>query len=86
MKIAFRETFAKDLKNVKDKGLLKRVTEIIEAVGKKLDFANRSVGMCFLKNWPRQRVGKKLDFANRSVAAPCQAYSRIKVTPDAFPV
>lgn len=62
MKIAFRETFAKDLKNVKDKGLLKRVTEIIEA------------------------VGKKLDFANRSVAAPCQAYSRIKVTPDAFPV
>jgi mRNA interferase RelE/StbE len=34
VKIEFRDSFAKDLKNVKDKGLLKRVKEIIEAVEK----------------------------------------------------
>ncbi len=34
MKVEFRDSFAKDLKNVKDKGLLKRVKEIIEAVEK----------------------------------------------------
>ena len=32
MKVEFRESFAKDLKGVKDKGLLKRVKELIEAV------------------------------------------------------
>ncbi len=34
MKVAFKESFAKDLKAVKDRGLLKRVAEIIEAVEK----------------------------------------------------
>lgn len=32
MKVAFRESFAKDLKRVKDKPLLRRVKETIEAV------------------------------------------------------
>ncbi|MGI8565822.1 MAG: type II toxin-antitoxin system RelE family toxin [Pyrinomonadaceae bacterium] len=32
MKVEFRESFAKDLKSVKDRGLLSRVREIIEAV------------------------------------------------------
>jgi mRNA interferase RelE/StbE len=32
VKVEFRESFAKDLKGVKDKGLLKRVKELIEAV------------------------------------------------------
>ena len=32
MKVEFRESFAKDLKGVKDKGLLNRVKEMIEAV------------------------------------------------------
>ncbi len=34
MKVAFRDSFAKDVQGVKDKGLLKRVKEIIEAVEK----------------------------------------------------
>ena len=34
MKVGFKESFAKDLKAVKDRGLLKRVAEIIEAVEK----------------------------------------------------
>ncbi len=34
MKVEFRQSFAKDLKGVTDKGLLKRVKELIEAVGK----------------------------------------------------
>ncbi len=34
MKVEFRESFAKDLKGIKDKGLLKRAKEIIEAVEK----------------------------------------------------
>ena len=34
MKVEFRESFAKDLKGVKDKSLLKRVAEVIEAVEK----------------------------------------------------
>lgn len=34
MKVGFRESFAKDLKGVKDKALLKRAAEIIEAVEK----------------------------------------------------
>ena len=32
MKVEFKESFAKDLKGVKDKGLLKRVKELVEAV------------------------------------------------------
>lgn len=32
MKVEFRESFAKDLKGVKDKSLLKRAKEVIEAV------------------------------------------------------
>jgi mRNA interferase RelE/StbE len=34
VKVAFRESFARDLKGVKDKGLMKRVKELIEAVEK----------------------------------------------------
>ncbi|MCW5969284.1 MAG: type II toxin-antitoxin system RelE/ParE family toxin [Blastocatellales bacterium] len=34
MKVEFRDSFAKDLKGVKEKGLLGRVREIIEAVEK----------------------------------------------------
>lgn len=34
MKVEFRESFAKDLKGVKDKGLLRRAKEVIEAVEK----------------------------------------------------
>lgn len=32
MRVEFRESFAKDLKNVKDKGLLKRAKEVVESV------------------------------------------------------
>ena len=32
MKVEFRESFVKDLKSVKDKSLLKRAKEVIEAV------------------------------------------------------
>jgi hypothetical protein len=32
VKAEFRESFAKDLKSVKDKSLLNRVTELIEAI------------------------------------------------------
>jgi mRNA interferase RelE/StbE len=32
VKVEFRESFARDLKGIKDKGLLKRVKELIEAV------------------------------------------------------
>lgn len=32
MKVAFKESFVKDLKGVKDKGLLGRVKEVIEAI------------------------------------------------------
>ena len=34
MKVEFRESFAKDLKGVKEKGLLGRAREVIEAVEK----------------------------------------------------
>lgn len=34
MRVAFRDSFAKDLKGVKEKGLLGRVREVIEAVEK----------------------------------------------------
>ncbi len=32
MKTAFRDSFAKDLKNIRDKSVLKRIKELIEAV------------------------------------------------------
>ena len=34
MKVEFRESFAKDLKGIQDKNLLKRAKEVIEAVEK----------------------------------------------------
>ncbi len=34
MKLAFKDSFAKDLRGVKDKGLLKRVKELIESFEK----------------------------------------------------
>ena len=42
MKAEFRESFAKDLKGVKDKGILKRVKELIEAVEKADSLADLS--------------------------------------------
>jgi mRNA interferase RelE/StbE len=59
VKVEFRESFAKDLKGVKDKGLLKRAREIIEAIEK----ADSLVEMPNLKklkggeNYFRLRVG-----------------------------
>ena len=32
MRIAFRDSFAKDLKSIRDKAVLKRIKEIIEAI------------------------------------------------------
>lgn len=32
MKVEFRESFAKDLKNIKEKGLMTRIREVIESV------------------------------------------------------
>ena len=59
MKVEFKESFAKDLKGVKDKDLLKRVKELIEAVEK----VDALAGMSNLKklkggdNYFRLRVG-----------------------------
>ena len=59
MKAEFRESFAKDLKGVKDKGLLNRVKELIEVVEK----ADSLVDISNLKklkggsNYYRLRVG-----------------------------
>lgn len=40
MKVEFRESFAKDLKSVKDKALLKRAGEVIEAIEQADSLAN----------------------------------------------
>lgn len=43
MKVGFRESFAKDLKGIKDKALLKRVkelVEVVEAAGSLADLSN----------------------------------------------
>ena len=59
MKVEFRESFAKDLKGVKDKGLLDRVKELIEAVEKADSLAEIS-NLKKLKgggNYFRLRVG-----------------------------
>jgi mRNA interferase RelE/StbE len=59
VKVTFRESFAKDLKDIKDKGLLKHVKEIIEAAEK----AGSLVEMSNLKklkgsgNYFRLRIG-----------------------------
>ena len=59
MKAEFRESFAKDLKGVKDKGLLNRVKELIEVVEK----ADSLVDISNLKkikggsNYFRLRIG-----------------------------
>jgi mRNA interferase RelE/StbE len=59
VKIEFRESFAKDLKGVKDKGLLKRAKETIEAIEK----VDSLIGMSNLKklkgggNYFRLRIG-----------------------------
>lgn len=59
MKVDFRDSFAKDLKGVKEKGLLSRVREVIEAVEK----ANSLAELPNLKklkgggNYFRVRVG-----------------------------
>jgi mRNA interferase RelE/StbE len=59
VKLEFRESFAKDLKGVKDKSLLNRIKESIEAIEK----ANSLVGMSNVKqlkgggNYFRLRIG-----------------------------
>jgi mRNA interferase RelE/StbE len=59
VKVGFRESFAKDLKGIKDKGLLKRAKEMIEAV----EQADSLVDITNLKklkgggNYFRMRVG-----------------------------
>lgn len=40
MRVEFRDSFAKDLKGIKDKVLLKRVKELIEAVDKAENLAH----------------------------------------------
>ena len=60
MKVGFRESFAKDLRGVKDKGLLNRVRELIEAVEKADSLADIS-NLKKLKgggNYFRLRVGE----------------------------
>jgi mRNA interferase RelE/StbE len=58
VKVEFRESFAKDLKGVKDKSLLKRAKEVIEAVEKADSLADIS-NFKKLKggNYFRLRVG-----------------------------
>jgi mRNA interferase RelE/StbE len=59
VKVEFRESFAKDLKGVKDKGLLKRSKEIIEAFEKANSLAELS-NLKKLKgggNYFRLRIG-----------------------------
>ena len=59
MKVEFRDSFAKDLKGVKEKGLLQRVQEIIKAI----EEANSLTELSNLKklkgggNYFRVRVG-----------------------------
>jgi mRNA interferase RelE/StbE len=59
VKVEFRESFAKDLKGIKDKSLLKRAQEIIEAV-EKTDSLTDIINLKKLKgggNYFRMRVG-----------------------------
>lgn len=60
MKVGFRESFAKDLKGVKDKSLLKRVKETVEAFEKAASLADMP-NLKKLKgggNYFRLRVGE----------------------------
>jgi mRNA interferase RelE/StbE len=60
VKVEFRDSFAKDLKGVKEKGLLGRVREIIEAV-EKADSLTELPNLKKLKgggNYFRVRVGE----------------------------
>ena len=59
MKVEFRESFAKDLKGVKDKSLLRRAKEVIESIEKADSLADIS-NLKKLKgggNYFRLRVG-----------------------------
>jgi len=59
VKVEFRESFAKDLKGVEDKGLLKRAKEIIEVIEKADSLAEMS-NLKKLKgggNYFRLRIG-----------------------------
>ena len=59
MKVEFRESFAKDLKGVKDKSLLERVKEVVETV-EKVDSLAEISNLKKLKgggNYYRLRVG-----------------------------
>ena len=68
MKVEFRQSFAKDLKGVTDKGLLKRVKDVIEAVEKAdslTDISNlkklKGGGNCFRLRVGDYRVGVSLE-------------------------
>jgi mRNA interferase RelE/StbE len=59
VKVEFKESFAKDLKGIKDKGLLKRVKDLIEVV-EKADSLVNTPNLKKLKgggNYFRLRVG-----------------------------
>lgn len=59
MKVGFRESFAKDLKGIKDKALLKKMKEVVEAV-EKADALSDVANLKKLKgggNYFRLRVG-----------------------------
>jgi len=59
VRVAFRDSFAKDLRSVKEKGLLKRVKEIVEAV-EKADLLEETPNLKRLKGgrgYFRLRVG-----------------------------
>ena len=59
MRVEFKESFAKDLKGIKDKGILKRVKELIEAV-ERVDSLVEMPNLKKLKgggNYFRLRVG-----------------------------
>ena len=59
MRVEFRDSFAKDLKGVKEKGLLQRVKEVIEAIEKANSLAELS-NLKKLKgggNYFRVRIG-----------------------------
>lgn len=59
MKTEFRGSFGRDLKAIKDKGLLKRVKEAIEAIEDASSFADlpKLRKLRGSKNYFRQRIG-----------------------------
>lgn len=59
MKVEFRDSFAKDLKSIKDKGLLDRAREVVEAIEKaaSLDEIHNLKKLKGGRNYFRLRIG-----------------------------